>query len=76
MDTLDLFSHLYPNERSQTKGDGGSSEKRIQRNVYPPVSIHKSTSAFSEISETLVTKVDSSKSPITAENAIAEEESG
>ena len=78
MDTLDLFSHLYPNERSQIKGDSASSEKRMQRNVYPPSLLYKSTSTTSAFSETLVAK-EYSKSPITstaAEKTITEEETG
>lgn len=73
MDSLDLFSHLYPNERSQIKGDSGPTEKRIQHSVYHP---HNSISSFSE---TVATKVEPSfpAIPIAAEQSnIKEEENG
>ena len=73
MDTLDLFSHLYPNER---KSDFfPASEKRIQHAVYPPITHHNSISSFSE---TVATKVESSFPviPFSAEETTTEEENG
>ena len=73
MDTLDLFSHLYPNER---KSDCAPAlEKRIQHTVYPPITHHNSISSFSE---TVATKVESSFPviPISAEKTNIEEENG